>query len=93
VPQLNLNTTPEFERDLEALMKTRGLKSKSEAIRAAVHEARQAKDPPLKRDLSGLIGLVHRVPGPMLTDKSSAELLREIDDEMDEKLDRLAGKT
>lgn len=90
--QLNLNTTPEFDRELEALMKKRGIKTKAEAIRLAVHEVSGAKNPPPKRDFSGLIGLVDRVPGPLLTDKSGEELLAEIDREMDEKLDRLAGK-
>ena len=92
MPQLNLNVTPEFERDLEALMKARGLKNKSDAIRLAVREARLAPNPPLKLDLSALIGLIDRLPGPQLTDKSGEELLKEIDDEMDAKLARLGEK-
>jgi Arc/MetJ-type ribon-helix-helix transcriptional regulator len=37
--QLNINVTPEFERDLTRLMKTRNIRSKSEALRIAVQEA------------------------------------------------------
>ena len=37
--QFNINLTPEFEKDLETLMKKRGIETKSEAIRNAVHEA------------------------------------------------------
>lgn len=37
--QLNLNVTPEFERDLRRLMKLRNIARKSDAIRLAVREA------------------------------------------------------
>jgi hypothetical protein len=37
--QLNLNVTPEFERDLRQYMKKRGIERKSDAIRQAVREA------------------------------------------------------
>lgn len=37
--QLNMQTTPKFESDLAKLMKARGIKTKSEAIRIAVEEA------------------------------------------------------
>lgn len=37
--QININTDAELERDLRRLMKARGFKHKSEAIRVAVHEA------------------------------------------------------
>ena len=37
--QLNLNVTTEFERDLQAYMKSHGLSRKSEAIRQAMREA------------------------------------------------------
>jgi Arc/MetJ-type ribon-helix-helix transcriptional regulator len=37
--QINLNVTPEFERNLNAVMRTRGIASKSDAIRIAVREA------------------------------------------------------
>ena len=37
--QLNLNVTPEFERDLRRLMRQQGITKQSEAIRRAVHEA------------------------------------------------------
>ena len=37
--QLNLNVTAEFERDLEAFMKSRRIARKSDAIRQALREA------------------------------------------------------
>ncbi len=37
--QINLQVTPEFERDLRRFMKLRRLRNKSEAIRLAVKEA------------------------------------------------------
>lgn len=37
--QLNINITPEFERDLKTYMKQRGFHQKSEALREALHEA------------------------------------------------------
>jgi hypothetical protein len=37
--QLNVNVTPEFERDLRQYMKKRGLATKSDAVRQALHEA------------------------------------------------------
>ncbi len=36
--QLNLNMTEQFKKDLEKYMKKRGLKTKSDAIRAALRE-------------------------------------------------------
>jgi hypothetical protein len=40
--QLNLNTTPSFERALARFMRARGIRSKSEAIRVAVEESAAA---------------------------------------------------
>lgn len=37
--QLNLNLTPEFERDLNEFMKRRKVTQKSEAVRQALREA------------------------------------------------------
>jgi hypothetical protein len=37
--RLHLNVTPEFERDLQRLMELRGIKRKSDALRAALREA------------------------------------------------------
>lgn len=90
--QINLHTTPEFEADLAALMKARRIGSKSEAIRIAVHEVAERHAPPRKRDLEALRGLIDRLPGERLTDKTAAELEAEIDAEMDEKLDRLSRR-
>ena len=36
--QLNINVTPQFERDLVRFMRLRGLRTKSEAIRLAIRE-------------------------------------------------------
>lgn len=94
--QINLHVTPKFEADLARLMKNRGIKNKSEAIRLAVREA--ATHPatahaPHKRDWSVLSGFINRLPGGRMTSKTSAELLAEIDEEMEAKLERLACGT
>lgn len=39
--QLNINLTPEFERDLALFMRMRNIRTKSEAIRTAVREGVQ----------------------------------------------------
>jgi len=86
---INLHTTPEFEAALAAMMKGRGIKTKSEAIRLAVREAAAYAAPP-KRDLSALCDMLDRLPGPHLTDKTGEELQAEIDEEMEAKLERLS---
>ncbi len=80
--QINLHVSPQFAADLEALMKARGLKSKSEAIRVAVHEL-AARAEPRPIDLSPLMGIVDRLAGGRQSTKSGAELEAEIDDEME----------
>ena len=37
--QLNINLTPDFEKDLKNYMKEKGCSQKSEAVRLALHEA------------------------------------------------------
>ena len=37
--QLNLNVTPEFEKDLKSYMRSRSVQSKSAAVRSALREA------------------------------------------------------
>ena len=87
--QINLHTTPDFEKNLEKLMRKRSLKSKSDAIRIAVAEAAEkAEDSSKERDWS-IIGWVHRLPGGWKSDKTPQEILNEIDQEMEEKLERL----
>lgn len=39
--QINVIVTPQFDRDLKALMKARRIPNKSAALRTAVHEAAQ----------------------------------------------------
>jgi len=53
--QMNLNVTPEFEADLERLMKARGSESKSELVRQVIHEAAQATAK--RRDWESLAGV------------------------------------
>jgi len=92
--QINLHTTPEFEADLAALMKARGIKTKSEAIRILVREAAaKCKPPARKPDLRPLIGLIDRLPGGRMSAKTSEEILKEIDDDMEAKLDRLSRRS
>jgi hypothetical protein len=56
--QLNLNVTRELEQDLARLMKARGIRAKSEAIRTAVHEATLRLGPATEpTDFSSWIGL------------------------------------
>ena len=90
--QINLHTTPEFERDLVALMKARRLRSKSEAIRVAVREAAAPYTAAAQHDLSALIGFVDRLPGGRATTRTSQELLAELDAEMEAKLERLGRR-
>lgn len=55
--QLNLNLTPEFERDLAAFMKERGISTKSEAIRIAVRESLlRVVKPPERPNFQSLVG-------------------------------------
>jgi hypothetical protein len=56
VAQINLHTTPEFERALARLMKLRGLATRSQAIRAAVEEAAARADSGPRPDFMTWIG-------------------------------------
>jgi Arc/MetJ-type ribon-helix-helix transcriptional regulator len=55
--QLNVNITPEFERDLRRLMKAGGFKTKSEAVRHAIREVAERAHPKKKYDFRSLIGV------------------------------------
>ncbi len=56
--QLNIHLTPNFERDLSRLMKVRRIKTKTEAIRVAVHESlEKALFIPSTVDFSNWLGL------------------------------------
>lgn len=58
MPQIHIDITPDFERDLSTLMRSQALSNTSEAIRRAVAaQARAAEALPLRRDFSALIGL------------------------------------
>ncbi|MFO8071245.1 MAG: ribbon-helix-helix protein, CopG family [Polyangia bacterium] len=61
--QLNINVTAEFGSALEELMRARGIRSKSEAIRTAVAEAAElaAASAPIE-DFSSLIGAALEAP-------------------------------
>ncbi len=73
--QVNIHTTPEFEEDLATLMKARGVRSKSEAIRLAVREAAAPYRAARRHDLRPLIGFVERLPGGRRTRRRSEDLL------------------
>lgn len=60
--QLNLNVTPEFDRDLRRLMKRQGIVSKSDAIRLAVHEAASRSAAGALTDFRSWLGLALRGP-------------------------------
>lgn len=90
--QINFHTTPEFEQALAALMKARGLRSRSEAIRAAVQEAAEpylAEPCDIDREIEAVQAFFARLADSE-SSKTGAELLAELDREMDEKFDRLA---
>jgi hypothetical protein len=56
--QMNINVDATFERDLRRLMRARGLTTKSEAVRLAVHEAAErASRAPDGADLGSWLGL------------------------------------
>jgi Arc/MetJ-type ribon-helix-helix transcriptional regulator len=84
--QINLHVSADFEASLEALMRGRGLRSKSEAIRLAVQEAAARYQAPPRRDFSQLQGLVARVLPRGAPARRAAELEAEIDREMDRAL-------
>jgi hypothetical protein len=60
--QLNLNVTPEFERDLKLFMKRKGIKRKSEAIRTALREVAERAAPKSDCDFRSLLGIGLKAP-------------------------------
>ena len=54
--QLNIQMTPEFERNLKRYMSVRGIKTKSEAVRQAVEESLARIPDPIVMDWSSLRG-------------------------------------
>ena len=83
MPQINLHVSAEFEASLEALMRHRGLRSKSEAIRLAVQEAAAPYRAAAPRDFSLLESLL---PQPAPARPAMASLEAELDREMDNAL-------
>jgi Arc/MetJ-type ribon-helix-helix transcriptional regulator len=59
--QLNLNITEDFADDLQRLMKRKGIKNKSEAIRLAVREAAALAAAPAS-DYRGWLGMALKAP-------------------------------
>jgi len=55
--QLNIVLTPEFEQHLSLLMRTRGIQSKSEAIRLAVAEAARVTGPADRSGFAEILGM------------------------------------
>ena len=60
--QLNLNVTPEFERDLESFMKSRRIARKSEALRQALREAAERLAGEAEYDFRAWLGLGLKFP-------------------------------
>jgi hypothetical protein len=60
--QLNLNVTPEFERDLRRLMKMSGIRQKSEAVRFAVRQAAARAGASGDYDFRAWLGLGLKAP-------------------------------
>ena len=60
--QLNLNVTDEFERDLHAYMRQRGIARKSDAIRQAVREAANRAAGPAVCDFRPWLGMGLKAP-------------------------------
>jgi hypothetical protein len=60
--QLNLNVTPEFERDLKLFMKRKGIKRKSDAIRTALRELAERSGAKSDCDFHSLLGIGLQAP-------------------------------
>jgi len=60
--QLNLNVTPEFERDLRRFMREKGIAKKSDAIRQALREAVAKADAHFQSDYRSWLGLGLKAP-------------------------------
>jgi hypothetical protein len=60
--QLNIHVTPAFDRALRRFMRARGIKTKSEAVRAAVEEAARSTEGERKIPLETLLGAAARYP-------------------------------
>jgi hypothetical protein len=60
--QLNLNVTPEFERDLRTYMKSRSISRKPEAIRQALREGVARSGNGSEYDFRSWLGLGLRAP-------------------------------
>lgn len=94
MPRINLHVTPEFEQALEALMRGRGLASKSEAIRYAVLKAAARHLPAPRRDFSLLQGLIGGHTGAGIKRRRPvAGFEQEIDDEMERALRRAPARS
>ena len=72
MPQMNLHITKEFDEELERLMRVRRLRSRSEAVRTAIHEALvRALAQTAIVDFSALIGFAAKAsanPAPRFRD-------------------------
>ena len=60
--QLNLNVTPEFERDLRRFMREKGIAKKSDAIRLALHDAVEKAGSASRSDFRSWLGLGLKAP-------------------------------
>ncbi|MBV8780777.1 MAG: hypothetical protein JO353_05205 [Phycisphaerae bacterium] len=60
--QLNIHLTGRFERALQAFMKARGIRTKSEAVRLAVEEAADRAVTKPVTNWDDLIGIANQYP-------------------------------
>lgn len=61
--QLNINLTPQFEKELQEYMKRAKITQKSEAVRRAVHDAaEQLKSEKREVDFSSWLGMGLKAP-------------------------------
>ena len=59
---LNVNVTPEFERDLQTYMKSHKIERKSDAIRQALREGAERSAGQREYDFRGWLGLGLKAP-------------------------------
>lgn len=77
MPQLNVHLTARFERDLARLMRLRGLRSKSEAVRVAVAEAlERAQGLGMHADFASWVGAAKAGANPAPRFRSDDDLWR-----------------
>ena len=90
--QINFHTTPEVDSALDRLMRRRGLRTKSEAIRLVICEAAGLEENVPAKDFANLVGLFNRLPNKPAPKRTAQQVLDDIDAEMEAKLARLSKR-